>query len=317
MTVTTASPNGFGVDVNCPVCASPGRRWAFAKDVEYLTTPNTYEYRVCDCEVLYLADPPVDQLDVIYPNTYYSYSLNGRGLAELAKSVLDRRMFKSVLRTLQFPVLRILDVGGGSGYYSDILNSADSRVSSTTIVDLDPDLRILVEQKGYTFINSKIQDANLEKKFHLIIAFNLIEHVSDPTSLLKQFFGLLEPGGALILQTPNFKSLDARLFRNHSWGGLHAPRHWVIFSAGSLAASLEKVGFDSWKIRHVQGAPFWAVGILARWSRLRTYQERSLPMYKSRTYKVLLMLFGAVDLCRSTLGFKTSQMYVTVRKAPQ
>ena len=295
------------------MCTGAGDRWATATDVEYMTTRDSYEYRSCTCGVLFLVDPPVDQLEAIYPDSYYSYSFGSRGLAERVKGVLDKRVFRTVLHTLDFTKLDVLDVGGGSGYYSDVLLNSDRRIRSTTIVDLDPRLRESVESKGYSFINARIEDATFSQRFHVILAFNLIEHVADPLTLLTRLCDLLEPGGALLLQTPNFDSLDARIFQNHSWGGLHAPRHWVLFTESSLANCLQRAGFDSWIIRHIQGAPFWTVGILAKWPILRTKRERQLPMYQSRAYKILLVMLGVFDLSRSILGFKTSQMYAVAR----
>ena len=50
--------------VACPNCStSDSESWAIASDVEYRTTPDSYEYRRCRaCGVVFLADPPADQL---------------------------------------------------------------------------------------------------------------------------------------------------------------------------------------------------------------------------------------------------------------
>jgi hypothetical protein len=50
------------------------------------------------------------------------------------------------------------------------------------------------------------------------------------TSLAK----LLAPGGILIVETPNTKSWDVKLFRRGYWGGYHIPRHWNLLSAATL-----------------------------------------------------------------------------------
>lgn len=295
--------------MNCPICGKIGVHWATAEDVEYLTNLGPHHYLKCDCGVVYLDDPPIHQLGEIYPSTYYSYSGGSRGLAERVKSSLDRRTFARALRMVKGDAIRTLDVGGGAGYYSDVLRQADSRVTSTTVVDLDNSLASINQDKGHIFVNSRIEDAEFDKTFHVIIAFNLIEHVADPKALVNHFKRLLEPEGLLLLQTPNFDSLDARLFRESSWGGFHAPRHWVLFRAESLTELLTSGGFRVETVRHIQGAPFWAVGILAKFPKLRRRSARSLPMYKSRSYRALLVAFGAIDLVRCSLGFRTSQMF--------
>jgi len=40
--------------------------------------------------------------------------------------------------------------------------------------------------------------------------------------------------GALVVETPNLDSWDARLFKETWWGGYHIPRHWTLFDANSL-----------------------------------------------------------------------------------
>lgn len=303
--------------MKCPICGKSGVHWATAEDVEYLTNLGPHHYLKCDCGVVYLENPPIHLLGEIYPSTYYSYSGGSRGLAERLKSSLDRRSFARALRMVGGDAIRTLDVGGGAGYYSDVLRQADSRVISTTVVDLDNSLASINRAKGHNFVNSRIEDAKFDQSFHVIIAFNLIEHVADPKSLVDHFKRLLEPGGLLLLQTPNFESLDARLFRENSWGGLHAPRHWVLFRAESLTELLTSGGFLVETVRHIQGAPFWAVGVLAKFPKLRSRSARNLPMYKSRSYRALLLAFGAIDLVRCSLGFRTSQMFAIGRLPKQ
>lgn len=300
--------------MNCPVCGKEGTEWAVAYDVEYQTSVEPYVFNECPCGVLYLVEPPSDRLSSIYPTSYYSYTTGSRNLPERVKEWSDRRKFRRALEEIDAHSIRVLDVGGGSGYYSDVIRLADSRVSTTTVVDLDPSLRQVVESKGHEFVNSRIESARFERGFHVIMALNLIEHVEQPQVLLARLREMLEPGGVLLLQTPNYRSLDAIIFRRYSWGGLHTPRHWVLFSNASLTATLRNSGYGSWKITHIQGAPFWAVGVLSRWQWLRSKSERNKPMYRSRSYKVLLIVFGTFDVVRSLLRCRTSQMYVEARR---
>lgn len=300
--------------MNCPICGQSGILWAHAQDVEYLSSDRTYEYRVCECGSLYLVDPPVSELSTIYPSSYYSYSSSARGVAERLKSRMDMRAFARATRHVKGDDLHALDVGGGAGYYSSILKKADTRIKTCTIVDLDPNLVDVLAESDHYFVNSRIEDFHSDKRYEIILALNLIEHVANPFEILQVLSSLLAPGGVLILQTPNFRSLDARIFRHYSWGGLHAPRHWVLFSRPSIEQIATRASLTILEIRYIQGAPFWTVGLLSRFQVLRSAAERDMPMYKSRAYRGFLPAFALLDVIRRALGFKTSQLFLVTTK---
>ena len=225
----------------------------------------------------------------------------------------DEKYFNRLFEHLASDELHVLDIGGGSGYLSSIVRSVDKRVTSTTIVDLDPKLQETLTKQGHIFICGSIEDLQLEAKYDVVLMFNLIEHVSNPCKILDQVKSVLKPGGLVIIQTPNFDSWDARVFRNYSWGGLHTPRHWVIFNETSLRRELVRADLPVIDVRYVQGAPFWAVSLLAWgfqkfWARL---PKRS--MVSMKTYWCFLCLAAGLDLVRARLGFKTSQMIAVCR----
>ena len=108
---------------------------------------------------------------------------------------------------------------------------------------------------------------------------------------------LLAPGGKILAKTPNHDSLDARLFRDSSWGGYHCPRHWVIFTPESFAAAIERAGLKVDKIAFTQGAPFWAVSALEWLGRKGLVRvNRARPMCRHPLFGPLLAGFAALDM---------------------
>jgi hypothetical protein len=71
-----------------------------------------------------------------------------------------------------------------------------------------------------------------------------------------------KPGGQLFIKTPNYNSLDARLFRHRSWAGFHTPRHFVLLQRRSLEALALECGLEAASFSYTQGAPFWSVSLL-------------------------------------------------------
>jgi 2-polyprenyl-3-methyl-5-hydroxy-6-metoxy-1,4-benzoquinol methylase len=303
----------------CPICS---RRevagWARAQDVEYFTSPEWFDYYRCDsCDVLFMYPLPVDRLAEIYPSNYYAYAHTKTSLVQRVKSFLDRRRLRSVLAGLPGSELSVLDVGGGAGQVLDQARTADPRVRFTQIVDLDPDAEHIARAAGHEYTRCRIQEYSANRTFDLILMLNLIEHVEDPVFVLSKLGNMLSPQGRMLLKTPNFDSVDARLFRRRSWGGYHCPRHWTLFTAQSFERAARSTGLRVDRISYTQGAPFWAISIfdaLRRADVVQASAETPAPFHPIIPF--LQACFAAIDLVRSPFS-RTSQVFVELSRAAQ
>lgn len=301
-------------EAKCLACGSADVAfWATARDVEYHSTDDAFAYVRCvDCGALSIADVPSDRLGEIYPDTYYSFSEGEMSLAERVKQWLDRRMFRRLFAQMKGETLSALDVGGGTGWLLTQARAVEPRLTHTAVVDIDPKAREAAEKLGHAFHLSRIEEFRSDRKYDLILLLNLIEHVDDPVAVLSSMGELLAPGGKILAKTPNHDSLDARLFRNRSWGGYHCPRHWVIFTPESFAGAIKRAGLTVDKIAFTQGAPFWAVSALEWLSRNGLARiDRGRPMCKHPLFGPLLALFAALDMARKPFA-RTSQMFAEV-----
>ena len=138
----------------------------------------------------------------------------------------------------------------------------DPRVTFTQIVDLDSGARPRAEANGHSYFLGRIEDYKSDQPFDLILMLNLIEHVAHPDEVLVSTQSLLSERGRLLIKTPNFRALDAVLFRHRGWGGYHCPRHFVLFSRKSLYRTLNNAGLAVEQFRYTQGASFWGSSIL-------------------------------------------------------
>ncbi|MBY0238275.1 MAG: sugar nucleotide-binding protein [Burkholderiaceae bacterium] len=77
--------------------------------------------------------------------------------------------------------------------------------------------------------------SQLERKFDLIVAIHLLEHIFDPLQLLRQCAEHLNPGGRIFIQVPNVKESPFDLL---------IADHVSHFSIESLTALLNTAGFD-------------------------------------------------------------------------
>lgn len=303
--------------MSCLACGSDDlTHWATARDVEYRSTPESFDYLRCRaCDALSISPVPLGRLGEIYPDTYYSFAPGKLSVAERIKQALDRRTFRKLFAGIEGESLSALDVGGGAGWLLSQARAVEPRLTDTHVVDIDGSAEEAAHAAGHSFFRGRIEDFATTKRFDVILMLNLIEHVDDPVAVLAKVRGLLKPGGRVLVKTPNHDSLDARLFRHHSWGGLHAPRHWVVFTPESFRQAAGRAGLSVDRLGLTQGAPFWAVSTL-EWLERRGLVTitRARPMCDHPLFGPLLAGFGALDLLRRPFG-RTSQMFVELSAA--
>ena len=317
MSVVPASEPARGDICKGAVCLNCGSArptlWAEARDVEYLTSQAMFCYLYCaECGALSIAPRP-QSLTEIYPKNYYSYAESGESFSTRAKAWLERRMFARILCQIPGEKLSVLDVGGGSGWVLDVIRMADPRVSLTAVLDIEETAAATAVAHGHEFHCGRVEDFQPGRKFDLILLLNLIEHVEAPGLVLQKLSSLLSPAGIAVIKTPNYRSLDARIFRHRNWGGYHCPRHWVLYDQPSFAKAVNKAGLEVVSAAYTQGAPFWTVSVLA-WladcGLVKISAER--PAYRHWLYQPLVVFSAAFDFLRMPF-MRTSQMFFQVR----
>ena len=174
-------------------------------------------YRCTGCELRFVYPLPDNQVlkeayDGLYANREKFDSVD-----EVKKSI-TRKAFKGYLRHLKklgFKGESFLDLGGGLGYYAE---AAKHNGFNSALLDLD--------QKSTTFAHEKLgidEVYNMSlveflksegKKFDVVFFRHVIEHVSDPQSMIVEISKCLNKGGVLILETPNNTSVEIILRPN-------------------------------------------------------------------------------------------------------
>ena len=127
-----------------------------------------------------------------------------------------------------------------------------------------------------------------------------IEHVDDPPAVLRSVRNLLRPGGRLVIVTDNVETLDFRLFGGRHWGGYHFPRHWNLFSRGTLGALADKVGFEVEEMATILSPVNWVYSV--RNSLVDYEAPRWLVNLFSLASPVSLAFFTAFDFLFQMCG---------------
>lgn len=298
----------------CLVCDSTLHFYCNAYDSEYVTSDDIFEYAKCDkCETISIIQD-IKDLNSIYPKNYYSFSKDaGKSILNKIKDFIEVKMFKGIVDKLYGNDLSVLDVGGGTGWVLNSLKKATNRFKYFNIVDIDENAESTAISNGYSFFKGKIEDYKPRNKFDLIIMLNLIEHVSDPVLVLNSIKDMTKKNGLIVIKTPNNDSLDARIFKKYNWGGLHAPRHFNVFSKKSIEILAEKIGLKVESIKYTQGAPQWTtsvMGLLSKYKIIKINKNRSMPEHP--IYPIFMAFFALFDFIRVPFS-KTSQMFIIFR----
>jgi 2-polyprenyl-3-methyl-5-hydroxy-6-metoxy-1,4-benzoquinol methylase len=136
---------------------------------------------------------------------------------------------------------KVLDIGAGYGFF---LNRLHQRYPSCVVQAVETS-RV---ERAYSIDTFGIQtwpslDEVSESGFDLVTLFEVIEHVEDPLTILRQAYDLLRPGGRIVVGTDNFESgIVSVLDRDFPKWIPH--QHISLFSPMTLSRALREVGFE-------------------------------------------------------------------------
>ncbi len=149
---------------------------------------------------------------------------------------------------------RVLDLGCGSGY-----GTAELAASVSSVVGVDRIAPDASARKGPArYVRADLNGLPLASAcFDLVLSFQVIEHLQDPTEYLKGIARLLATDGAALITTPNRLTSDGE-----------NPYHVHEYKADELALRL-RCHFGKVEMRGVGASPTVARYLEARLRRIR------------------------------------------------
>jgi 2-polyprenyl-3-methyl-5-hydroxy-6-metoxy-1,4-benzoquinol methylase len=139
----------------------------------------------------------------------------------------------------------ILDIGCAVGYKKEDWMHKNIKSIANSIYGLDLDAQSVEEIRklGFDVEQGNAQDFNLNRKFNLVHAGELIEHLDNPGGFLESVRRHLVEDGVLLLTTPN--ALRISNFIYAATGGLRVNyEHTFWFCETTIRALLERKGFE-------------------------------------------------------------------------
>jgi SAM-dependent methyltransferase len=180
---------------------------------------------------------------------------------------------------------KFLELGAGSGetlkHFKDFGWDAEG-------LDFDPEAVKVCALKGL-----KVNEGDLHSQrfnsgsFDAIFSAHVMEHVAQPSELMRESIRILKANGLFVAITPNGKSVLHSVFKS-DWRGLEPPRHLHIFTKDALLSAAKQAGFS---YVEVLTSNFSAAGVFSASMRLKTRQKNSIFLRIASNLVRLLLTF--------------------------
>ena len=176
------------------------------------------------------------------------------------RALQARRLLDTLPVTCPTPSL--LDIGAGSGILVEAAQDRDWHAQGIEPSQWLSEQAIL---RGLAVHEGTLPHPDVTQTFDLVTLVDVLEHVNDPLTLLKNARAHLSPNGVGLLVTPDRGSLTARLMGFRWWH--YRVAHVGYFNRTALTLLLQRAGLEpiTWR------RPTWYFPLDYLWVRLGCY----------------------------------------------
>ena len=189
--------------------------------------------------------PSLEKLPNYYESVnYISHTDGNKSLFEkmyqFVKSIALKNKLKLINSVSQKG--KILDIGAGVG---DFLSVAKNDGWQTTGIEPSEKAKAIAISKGVLFVENLSQLKN--NSFDVITMWHVLEHVPDLENQIAELKRLIKPNGTIIIAVPNFKSFDAKHYKEF-WAAYDVPIHLWHFSKTAIQKLFAKQNLELVKV---------------------------------------------------------------------
>jgi len=230
------------VDVKCPACSYEDKSPEIKKyGVQF--------YRCNNCDTLYLTPRPTPEILDDYLQYSENYEFWNKYVFPQSEDARRIKLFKprverviKICRSHNMRSKNLMEVGAGFGTFCEEIK-AKAFFDQIIAVEPTPSLAKSCRKKGLNVIEKSISDVHFDKEtIDVIVSFEVIEHLFDPSSFIRTCYDMLSSNGILILTCPNYNGFDFQIL-----GTLTKSidlEHLNYFNPKSLSFLLETNGFE-------------------------------------------------------------------------
>ena len=213
--------------VKCAICSSD-------KSVLFHNKDSFNIVKCVNCELVYVSPRlTFEELEEFYATSYYEYvDSYDHDLRRRKGAIKWIRKYKSSGK--------LLDIGCSVG---SMLEAAKKYFDPLGIDVAEWSLEE-ARKRNLNVLNGTLDDLKFEKETFDVITFTeVIEHIHDPVSFLKEVNRVLKPEGVIYITTGNIDGFRARRDGN-KWYYLTPQYHIYFFSPKTIRKILKQSGFE-------------------------------------------------------------------------
>lgn len=214
---------------SCPICSAQNTKPMERYADSFLQLCN-------ECTFIFSREYP----EATEISSYYQENYN---LTRYFSSITKKR-YEKLLESFEpyRKTNKLLDVGCGYGFFLEVAKEKGWEVHGIEISKKASDE---CREKGINMFHGSLANSDFDSElFDVIISIEVIEHLTDPTVLLKQSNAFLRKGGLMYITTPNFNSY-LRYKLKEQYDVIDYPNHLCYFTAKTLRKVCESNGFKT------------------------------------------------------------------------
>jgi 2-polyprenyl-3-methyl-5-hydroxy-6-metoxy-1,4-benzoquinol methylase len=145
------------------------------------------------------------------------------------------------------PQSRVLDIGCSGGHFAEHVRADGHHVTGVDLLEIPG-----VRERTDHFVKASLEDGlpgEAGDNFDVVVAADVIEHLSQPARVLRDVCRVMRPGGQLLLSVPNFAHWYPRLrvaagLFGYDRRGILDETHLRFFTRATLRRLVRASGFD-------------------------------------------------------------------------
>jgi len=222
----------------CPICAGKA---------QIVVTNSPYRIVQCkSCRFIYRSPKP--KTDEVY-EYYSSAQTSTHNVDRKLRQVQATQRLQRLCRKIDFNALgSVLEVGCDDGLF---LHTVNERFPNIELFGIEPSQKRAESGRClYSLQNvvaTPFEKTNFNRTFDLIVAFHVLEHVTDPVKFLEKIRPLMKPDSFFCLEVPtvSLSRLDLPFgIKILAHGYTQSPEHLWLFVPETFRNLLERCGFQ-------------------------------------------------------------------------
>lgn len=234
------------VDVPCPFGCTEGERREIVSTV--WEAPDARIYQCSNCDIVFLHPIMSEEEEREFYESQWPEYMKERGAPGETNPrehyqgnyAEGERRLANLMPFLR-PDMRVLELGAASAFLLDLVRP---HVAEVTGIEPGPYRPWVEEEIGIEMFGDLAEVEAADRRFDLILAYYVVEHLRDPVADLRRLHDRLAPGGLLAIEVPNVNDALVRLYAVEAFDRFYWQRaHYFVYSHETLADVLKRAGF--------------------------------------------------------------------------